>query len=938
MTSKLAFWRRKVSGFTLLALTTLVLLCSNAAGSDLIVANGKLMTGSHVPAAVATGQAPRLGMLPAERRLQLSLNLPVRNQDQLDELLQQLYDPSSPNFHHYLSVEEYTARFGPTQADYDEVVSWAKANGFNVTETAPNRRLVNVEGSVATINRALHVAMTSYLHPSENREFFAADREPAVNLSVPLLHIGGLDNFQRPFNHLKSKGDAHTGGIVSHAGGSGPSGEFLPSDMRAAYYGSGSLTGSGQTVAIFSFDGYKATDLTVYKNGTGMSFSTPVTNVLVNGYSGVCDAGDGSGTSTCDDGEQILDIVNVIGMAPGISGILFYEGTSATPVLNKMVSDNSAKVISCSWGGGGFNNTTDDPIYQEMAAQGQTYLNATGDEGAYNSSTWLAPSADPNVLEVGGTDLTTVSAGGAWSSETGWPDSGGGFYSGSGSHTPSYQQLAGVITTTNKGSTTYRNDPDVAAEANFDNPTASNGSFETGFGGTSFAAPRWAGFIALVNQQSIANGHGTVGFVNPAIYNVGVSSSYSSDFHDITSGNNKPSAGSGTGFNAVAGFDLVTGWGSPKGAALVTALAGGSTGTADFSLSASPSSLTVAQGSNGSSSITVSPTNGFSGSVSFSASGLPTGVTASFSPASSTTGSTVTFTASSTATTGAKAVTITGTSGSLTHTATVTLTISSTATPDFSLSASPSSVSVAQSGNGTSTVTVNKVNGFASSVSLSASGLPSGVTASFNPASTTTSSVLTLTASSTATVGTSTVTITGTSGSLSHSTTVSLTVTSSGGGSSQLFANTGFETTASWTASSGVICNTGCSGESAHGGVGFAWLDGYGSTHTDTLSQKVTVPSGKSSATLQYYLHIDTAETTKTTAYDTLSVQVLNSSGTVLATLSTYSNLNAATGYVVHTANLAAYIGQTIQIRFTGKEDSSLQTSFVLDDVTLTVQ
>jgi hypothetical protein len=135
-----------------------------------------------------------------------------------------------------------------------------------------------------------------------------------------------------------------------------------------------------------------------------------------------------------------------------------------------------------------------------------------------------------------------------------------------------------------------------------------------------------------------------------------------------------------------------------------------------------------------------------------------------------------------------------------------------------------------------------------------------------------------------------------------------------------------------------VICNTGCSGESAHGGVGFAWLDGYGSTHTDTLSQSVAIPSGKSSATLQYYLHIDTAETTKTTAYDTLSVQVLNSSGTVLATLSTYSNLNAATGYVVHTANLAAYIGQTIQIRFTGKEDSSLQTSFVLDDVTLTVQ
>jgi hypothetical protein len=163
-------------------------------------------------------------------------------------------------------------------------------------------------------------------------------------------------------------------------------------------------------------------------------------------------------------------------------------------------------------------------------------------------------------------------------------------------------------------------------------------------------------------------------------------------------------------------------------------------------------------------------------------------------------------------------------------------------------------------------------------------------------------------------------------------------VNPSGGGSTQLLANTGFETTGSWTASSGVICNAGCSGESAHGGVGFAWLDGYGSTHTDTLSQAVTIPSGKTSATLQYYLHVDTNETTTSTAYDTLKVQVLNSSGTVLATLSTYSNLNAGAGYTVHTNSLAAYIGQTVTIKFTGAEDSSLQTSFVLDDVTLTVQ
>jgi len=139
--------------------------------------------------------------------------------------------------------------------------------------------------------------------------------------------------------------------------------------------------------------------------------------------------------------------------------------------------------------------------------------------------------------------------------------------------------------------------------------------------------------------------------------------------------------------------------------------------------------------------------------------------------------------------------------------------------------------------------------------------------------------------------------------------------------------------------SSGAYCtNSTCSGETAHGGTGFLWLDGYGSTHTDTASQSVAIPSGKTSATLSYYLHIDTAETTKSTAYDKFTVQVLNSSGTVLATLGSFSNLNAASGYTVHTANLTPYIGQTVTIKFTGTEDSSEQTSFVLDDVTLTVQ
>lgn len=162
--------------------------------------------------------------------------------------------------------------------------------------------------------------------------------------------------------------------------------------------------------------------------------------------------------------------------------------------------------------------------------------------------------------------------------------------------------------------------------------------------------------------------------------------------------------------------------------------------------------------------------------------------------------------------------------------------------------------------------------------------------------------------------------------------------TSGGGGSSQLLGNPGFETgtAAPWTTSSGVLNNS--TSEPAHSGSWDAWLDGYGSTHTDTLLQQVSVPSTSTSATLSFYLHIDTAETTTSTAYDTLKVQIRNSSGTVLATLATYSNLNANSGYALKSFSLNSYIGQTIQVYLVGAEDSTLQTSFVVDDFALNVQ
>jgi len=219
----------------------------------------------------------------------------------------------------------------------------------------------------------------------------------------------------------------------------------------------------------------------------------------------------------------------------------------------------------------------------------------------------------------------------------------------------------------------------------------------------------------------------------------------------------------------------------------------GTTSTPDFTIGAAPSSVTVTQGGNGTSTITITSLNGFNSATTLSASGLPSGVTAAFStnpvtpPANGSGTSTLTLTASSSATTGSSTVTITGTSGSTIHSTTIALTVNATAQPNFTIGASPSSVTVTQGGNGTSTVTIASQNSFSSATTLSATGLPSGVTAAFStnpvtpPANGSATSTLTLTASATATTGAATVTVTGTSGTLSHSTTIALTVNSSVG-------------------------------------------------------------------------------------------------------------------------------------------------------------
>ncbi|MFF8947697.1 M28 family peptidase [Streptomyces sp. NPDC014940] len=249
---------------------------------------------------------------------------------------------------------------------------------------------------------------------------------------------------------------------------------------------------------------------------------------------------------------------------------------------------------------------------------------------------------------------------------------------------------------------------------------------------------------------------------------------------------------------------------------------------------------------------------------------------------------------------------------------------------DFSLSASPATGSAAPGTSLTTTVSTATTSGSAQTVGLSAAGAPAGVTVSFSPASVTSggSATATVAVGSSVAPGTYNLTLTGT-GTTTHTAPYTLTVTGAGGcTASQVVSNGGFESgTSPWTGDTGAI--GAFSGQSAHSGARFAWLAGYGSAATDTVGQSVTIPAGCTRATLKYWLHIDTAES-GSTAYDTFQVKV---DGTAKQT---FSNAGAASGYTERTLDLSQYTGRQITLTFTATEDASLQTSFVVDDVTLT--
>jgi len=298
-------------------------------------------------------------------------------------------------------------------------------------------------------------------------------------------------------------------------------------------------------------------------------------------------------------------MTQAIGMAPGLSSLVMYVGSTDSAIFNAMATASPLNAqLSSSWSWSPADPNTDNPYFEEFAAQGQSLFQATGDSGKWTPSSEIFPADDVYVTSVGGTDLETNGAAGPWSSETAWSDSGGGI-------SPDDFPIPSWQTATASGcsscSTTYRNGPDVSADANFTFYVCADQTACTAnlYGGASFAAPMWAGYLALANEQAVANSNSPVGFLNPSLYTIGLGSSYDSDFHDITSGSN--------GYSATTGYDLATGWGSPNGAGLINALAGNSTPTTTSIVSSSNPGLV---GQSMSLTATVAPHSG---------SGTPTG-------------------------------------------------------------------------------------------------------------------------------------------------------------------------------------------------------------------------------------------------------------------------------------------------------------------------
>lgn len=592
-----------------LGLLFAVALVTGAPSPSWAGTSAQVRLAGHLPAR-SMASAKRLGRMPAVTQVRFSFTLPLRNQQELDALLQRIYDPADPLYRHYLTGRQFIDRFAPSAADYETVKKYARERGFTITGTHANRTLLDVAAPAAVVEAAFDTQMHQYqAHTGHN--FVSPDREPCVPAAVASCISGmvGLDTAARWQTHSHATRATEAPMATPYQIGTGPGGGMTPKNIAAAYnLASVSATGTGQTLALFQLDGYTPSDVTAYANYFGIP-AVPLQNVLVDGFSGA----PGSGA-----GEVTLDIELQMALAPGVSKIIVYQGPNTSKgvldTYNRIATDNVAKQVSSSWGlsegeSGSSFLSSENAIFQQMAAQGQTVYAASGDSGAYDNGSTLSvddPASQPYVTGVGGTTLYLSSGGynreSTWNAGTVTNGAGGGGVSAFWP-IPTWQQKLG-----NVASSVMRNVPDVAL--NSDPGTGYSIYFQGKwwiYGGTSCAAPLWAAFTARVNQQRAVGGLAPLGFANPVLYQLGGGSGYGTSFHDI--------ADSTTNlyYPAITGYDNATGWGSFNGANLLAALAPSSsstpTSTPTVTVPAAPAGLKATAG-NGSVALSWSASSG----------------------------------------------------------------------------------------------------------------------------------------------------------------------------------------------------------------------------------------------------------------------------------------------------------------------------------------
>ncbi|GCF11432.1 hypothetical protein KDI_49960 [Dictyobacter arantiisoli] len=501
--------------------------------------------------------------------LQLSISLNLRNRAALTALIAAQNDPTSASYHHYLTPQEFSAEFSPTQQTVDSVVAYLRSQNIHVSSVSSNRLLVDASGTVANVEQAFGVTIDDY--NLNGRHVYSPTSDPSVPASIgnAIVNISGLDNVAQY---------RHAGTQIKNIPHTGPGGGYTPSELRTAYDVNSLIsngdTGSGQTTAIFELDGYQSSDVNTYLSNYGLG-SAKYSNVLVDGASNTAGAGAI---------EVELDMEVISAISPSATQKIYIGPNSSSGVndtYNKIVTDNLAKVTSISWGeceanSGNSELSALDAIFAQGAAQGQAFFAAAGDSGAYDcggSSLGVdSPADDPYVVGVGGTNLS-VGSGGTYGSESTWGNSNGGGGGGVSSYftRPSYQSGTNLTNA-------HRMVPDVSADADpatgysvYCTVSAASCSGWLSVGGTSAAAPLWAGIAGDTNQYLAGLSKPVLGSASASLYKLYNTSQTYSAYHDVTSGNNLY-------YSATTGYDLATGIGTPDAWNLARDLGGSSSG------------------------------------------------------------------------------------------------------------------------------------------------------------------------------------------------------------------------------------------------------------------------------------------------------------------------------------------------------------------------